>query len=375
MLTASPERLVLDGVPRVHFYQGGPRCPEDLCFPSVMRAVMEFLQDEQLGCKCRGLAAGCKVSCSYSFFIGVTGTAAFLSWKPGWSMDNQDIMYMSDDPAAPFVRALRAVGWSYDLMGRDFGHDEATCRLAIVESLQRGRPVIAFGPIGPPEACLITGYDDGGDVLIGWSFFQGSAEDNAGAEFEPSGQFRKRDWFTYADGFSCLVLDEQTQRPPLKQTFREALQWMLQVTRTPRTYGYRHNGLAAYEAWAEHLLRDEDFPAGDEAALRQRHEVHHAMVGLLAEARWYGSQFLVNASDPGVLHHNLSADLLHAAAHYATEHELMWRVWDLAGGIGNRDAWQRFADPAVRRQMAPLIRRAGEEDAQAAVHIAAALAK
>lgn len=25
-------RLVLEGVPRIHFYEGGPRCPEDIIF-------------------------------------------------------------------------------------------------------------------------------------------------------------------------------------------------------------------------------------------------------------------------------------------------------------------------------------------------------
>ena len=41
-MTASPERLVLENVPRVSFYEGGPRCPKDICFPSVLRALMEY---------------------------------------------------------------------------------------------------------------------------------------------------------------------------------------------------------------------------------------------------------------------------------------------------------------------------------------------
>ena len=36
-----PDRVVLEGVPRVHFYEGGPRCPEDIILPSVMRALLE----------------------------------------------------------------------------------------------------------------------------------------------------------------------------------------------------------------------------------------------------------------------------------------------------------------------------------------------
>jgi len=34
---------VLEGVPRVHFYEGGKRCPEDITFPSCLRAILEYL--------------------------------------------------------------------------------------------------------------------------------------------------------------------------------------------------------------------------------------------------------------------------------------------------------------------------------------------
>ena len=374
-MTTIPDRLVLEAVPRVSFYDGGSGCPEDIPFPSVMRALMEYLGEKDFGCRTRhSLQPGCKINCSYSFFVGVSGVASFLSWKPGWEGDNVEIMYMSDDPAAPFDRAFRAAGYEYQVVSVEEGRDnEAVFRQRIVESIQKGRPVLAFGPIGPPESAIITGYDEAGGVLIGWSFFQGLPEFNAGVEFEPSGQFRKRDWFNYPPGFSCIIVGQKVERPPLSETYRRALEWMLQVTRTPLTFGNRHNGLAAYTAWAEQLLRDEDFP-DDEASLRQRHDVHNNVVGTLAEARWYGSQFLLQAGDPDVAHYRTIADLYHAAACYAAEHDLMWKLWDLAGGNGNPDAYRYFADPAVRRQMVPIIRQAQDQDAQAADHIARALA-
>jgi len=89
----------------------------------------------------------------------------------------------------------------------------------------------------------------------------------------------------------------------------------------------------------------------------------------------YGSQFLIQASDPDILHFRLTEDLLHAAACYAAEHDLMWKLWDLAGGNGNPDAYRLFADPIVRRQMVPIIHQAREKDAQAAEHIARAMAR
>lgn len=373
-MTSAPSRLVLEGVPRVHFYDGGSRCPEDLPFPSVMRALMEYMGEEDFGCRAhRGLGPGCKIDCGYAFFIGVSGVASFLNWKPGWEADNVEIKYMSDDPAAPFDRAWRAAGYEIRYLqgGRD---QEAVIRQQIMASIQRGRPVLAFGPVGPPESAIVTGYDEGGDVLIGWSFFQVFPQCNAGLELEPSGQFRKRDWYSYQPGFSCYIIGEKKRWPPLSETYREALAWMLQVARTPSTFGGRRNGLAAYEAWAEQLLRDGEF-SGDEAVLRQRHVVHNNTVGMVAEARWYGAQFLIQAGNHDILHYSMIEDLLHAAACYAAEHDLMWRLWDLVGGNGNPEAWRLFADPDVRRRMVPIIQQAREKDAQAAEHIERALAR
>ena len=44
-------RLVLRNVPQVKFFDGGQRCPEDIPFPSVMRALMEYLGEEAYGCR------------------------------------------------------------------------------------------------------------------------------------------------------------------------------------------------------------------------------------------------------------------------------------------------------------------------------------
>lgn len=369
-------RLVLNGVPRVHFYDGGPRCPEDIPFPSVMRALMEYLGEAAYGCRaCRAAPPGCMIRCSYAFFIGVTGVASFLNWKPGWEGDNMEIMYMSDDPAAPFERAFQAVGHAYEIHGQEEGAERH--RQLIIESIQRGRPVISFGPIGPPEAALITGYDEGGDVLVGWSFFQSIPGFNKEVEFEPSGESRVRNWSSYPPGFSFITVGDKSGSPPaLRDTYRLSLEWMLRVTHTPVTFGDRHNGLAAYDAWADQLLRDEDFPK-DDSVLFQRHDVHNSVVGLVAEARWYGAQFLASMAEGGddLVHRDAIEDLYHAAALYAGEHALMWRLWDLVGGNGHPEAWWKFADSTVRRRLVPVIRQARDNDARAAEHIERTLAR
>jgi hypothetical protein len=239
--------------------------------------------------------------------------------------------------------------------------------------------VLAYGVIGPPEMSIITGYDEGGDVLIGWSFFQNMPEFNAGVEFEPAGYFRKRDW--YANTWGIVLVGERRDRPPKETRYGQALEWALTVMRTPSMYEPklngeawkdRHNGHAAYEAWARHLLKDEEFVHSDDAALRQRFGVHDDAVGVVAEGRWYASLFLSQAA---LALPHCASKLLEAASHFAREHELMWQAWDQVGGIGRGEKQMRaFAKPEVRRRIVPIIHEARDLDLAAALCIEQALA-
>ena len=67
--------------------------------------------------------------------------------------------------------------------------------------------------------------------------------------------------------------------------------------------------------------------------MRHRHSLHEMAVGTVAENRWYGGQFLLEAADH--VHYSQIEDLFVAAARLAAEHDLMWQVWDAAGGNGN----------------------------------------
>ena len=163
---------------------------------------------------------------------------------------------MSNNQVEPVRKAFDAVGHTYECILKEQGRDEAYFRRRITESIRaEGRPVLAFGIIGPPECCIITGYDDYGDVLIGWNFFQGIPE-MGGGEQEPSGYFRKRNWFN--DFFGLIIIGEKKEKPPRGEIYRKTLTWAIEIARTPMVHG-RHSGLAAYTAWSEHLLRDEDF--------------------------------------------------------------------------------------------------------------------
>lgn len=375
-----PERHILEGVPKVHFYQGGKRCPEDLCFASVVRACLEYLGDSEYGCKHTSASrSGCITACTYAHILGISGTAFWLTWRPGFYNDNAEFRLMSDDPEAPIRQTFAALGYGYEYLTPSTEHDEAYLRQRIIHSIRDlGRPVISFGIVGPSEAGIITGYDEDGAGLVGWSFFQTDPMFTTGLETESTGYYRKRDWYQNCSGL--VIIGEKHERPKLGSLYKQALQWGIQVARTPeiRVNGIcYHNGLAAYTAWSEHLSRDEDFPGDNEVVLREHHWIHELAIGLVAEARWYGSQFLVGMAehvDAGV-HRDAIEDIYHAAGYLAGEHELMWKLWDLEGGNGNPEAFRKMADPAIRQKVIPIILESREKLARVVEHLERALNK
>jgi hypothetical protein len=374
--------VVLENVPRVGFEWRKPRCPEDLPFPSCLRACLEYMGDS-LGCDYLASSQpNDGIHCSYAFLMGVSGIASRLSWdSTQWCGANIDVINMAAHAEEPYRRAFEAAGYAYELIprpllgegafaGEDTYDDEEYFRSRIMASIRDdGRPVIGFGVVGPPECCIITGYDEDGDVLTGWSFFQDRGDMNPNGEFEPSGYFRKRDWFK--DTHGIIVIGDKSKRPPLRETHHQALRWAVDVARTPRVRRF-HSGFAAYSAWADALLHDEDFPAGNMPVLWDRYMVHTDAALVVAEGRWYGSIFL---SQIAAHEDRMAEELLAAASCYAAEHRLMWDVWGAAGGNGYSDAHvQKLADPAVRRKIAPIIQHAREKDEEAIGHIERALA-
>ncbi|MBN1661515.1 MAG: hypothetical protein JXA93_24190 [Anaerolineae bacterium] len=365
-----PARVVLEGVPRVAFQSELGHDAQTMPFPACLTACLEYLGDDLGTREFDWRGRHWQQSNTYTFLLGASGAAFRLAWRPGWHGDNVEIMYMSDEPTAPFDRAFEAIGREHEFLMPEEGRDDRAYWLErIAESVRDlGRPALAFGVVGPPECCLVTGYDEGGDVLVGWSFFQHFPEFNQGVEFEPSGYFRRRDWFENTQ--TPLIIGQRRERPPLHDTYCRALRWALHVVRTPHTttYGaFRHNGLAAYQAWADHLADGAEFATDDMKVLWERYMVHNDAVGLVAEGRWYAAAFLrqVAAHEPAV-----TEPLLAAVANYEAEHDLMWQIWDRTGGIGfSDDHVLKLADPAVHCQIVPIILQARDLDAEAADHI------
>jgi hypothetical protein len=319
------DEVVLEGVPKIGY--SVHMCP----FPGALYACMEYLGDP----------------CDYDYLMGVTGAA----FRRLWNRDdggNVDLMHLAPEPER---RAFRALGYSYTAIPRT---DKRALITAIKESIGRGRPAISFGIIGPPEAGLVTGYAEDGEVLYGYSYFQDLALD---------GYYEKDDWFeTMAPGtpYGLIVVgDKLADRPDERTLLRETLAWASRLAEQPRRPELPEHlsGLEAYIAWAAALEVDADYPATDSAALSMRLMIHADQVTMLSERRSaaaYLRQMVTVAPE-------CATQLNQAAAHYEAAAAYESQVWPWGYAMGLEEA-HALADPCTRRVIAKAVREAGVEE-------------
>jgi hypothetical protein len=140
--SAVPARVVLDGARRVNHQDGVKRCPEDIPFPSVMRACLDFLGEDAGAAPIQAHGAEWRLDHTYTFFMGVTGEAFRFEWLPKEG-ENPTVgpEFSSVDPVLPFRRALEAAGYGVEILLRplpgstvppDPRFDECSFRAAVV---------------------------------------------------------------------------------------------------------------------------------------------------------------------------------------------------------------------------------------------------
>ncbi len=368
--------VVLGEVPWVGFYQGPSKGnPEDHPLPSVMRALMEYV-DNDLGLPHYETERGKWRWEACALFHGITGSGFGYSWKQPYGEG-----HLGRGIFHTYERAFAAAGYQCQpLLRSDFARkqdydgpvsdDEQEYRRLVVESIRDHQlPVIAIGVIGPDEPCLITGFQDDGAVVVGWNFFLDEARKDPLVSLDADGRFLKRDWFRDTRG---IILPGPALALPADRRIAcfEALCRDLAILCDS---GSADNpmGVEAYQGWIDFLLNT--MPEADDLSkIGPLHTKHNDPVGELAERRAYASTYLKQAADtlPEVADELNRAQYCHQAMH-----DLLWRVWQTLGvwHKTDDDKLRRFAEPEFRRELAALVRRLQAWDLESAAHIRAAL--
>ena len=353
-----------EAIPMVQEVFNEHKLPEEFA-RKVLENITDLNYQESGECTFSGSVAACmkflNEDVTYAFVMGVSGSAFKLLWHPSWCPSNNSLLVLGLEPIR---RTFRALGYEYQFVPK---RDEAECedefRKRIINSIENGCPVIAVGIVGPPECGIVAGYDRNGDVLMGRSYFDGSKD-----------YYQEADW--YKRCYSLIVLGEKTASPAKHDILLDAVQWAVEFAQTPekqRHDGVRYvSGLAAYDAWAEALGRDEDFPPDDLEKLTFRCLVSNGVTLCgLREARMTAASFLRSMAD---IDEAARADVLAAAAAYDEELAILNEALRKVPFCESPEEKRlQMGDPGFRRKLVDIVLQAKGKDAQAVEHLGKAL--
>jgi len=190
----------------------------------------------------------------YDYVCAVSGSAFRTSFSmPSvcqWNHGNYHVIQ------TPMIIAHTFNMLGYRVSQHVRGEYEADRRL-IMDSIDRGVPVITLeGVINCADACVISGYDNDGRVLLGYNPFM-SVEDDHQEAPDDTGYFRKSDWH---DGFFAentgriLIIEGKSEQPDQRTILAETLQFIARLIREESLAPGQYNGLAAHQAFADALM-------------------------------------------------------------------------------------------------------------------------
>lgn len=335
------DNAILYGVPKVAYGQDG--CTP---FPMCILSCAKYL----------GLHV------DYTRAMAESGAAFRLTWDTAcWNGGNVDAILTFDDPAKVFRCGMRAMERELKFLGRTPETKKEDFSDFIRREIDAGNPVIALGIIGPPEACVVTGYREGGNVLMGWNVFQEYPEYQASVRFEKNGYFITRDWWENPDT-SALIATGTESLPPF--TPGEALRNAAEVMEG-RMCGTYAKGILAYDAWKDALLCHRDFPVDAVFSLLvERMMCHGDAMDCLSDGRFHAAKYLRRLAEQNPA---MAPGLNAAAGELEGISEILWNeMIPVLGGWERGEAQMRqLASPENRQLFAGQIDRMKAHDQRA----------
>ena len=329
------DSCILYGVPKVYFDREVDGNKQTLPFPMCLQSVLNYMGQ----------------NISYAELVAYSGEAFRQRWEcDGWNPAAIDPRFIYERPLETYERAFNGAGRKY-VISVDSEDKKAIIKddaIALIKAeLDCGRPVIALGVVGPPEACVITGYKDNGETVLGWSLFQKSEWCN-GCEIDETGYFIKRNWWASTEGI-MVVGEEIGRRTSDLQVLENALRLMTaeQIFTYDGTYPM-YGAQKAYEEWAQALETD----AFDLGGAQMGQTDAERMAG---EGRHYAAIYMEMLATK---HPNLSTAFKACAKLFEAISDCVHKITEL------REA-QGLESKRTRAQMAALIRQAAKHESDA----------
>ncbi len=329
------QKLIIENVRKVS-WDTGEMCEFASCFVSGLQALGDEIP--------------------YDFVMGTSGVSYRFTIDPGrWEFGNYGIRNISPDPYAPIKRAFSAAGYAYAIHERSTYEEDAA---RIKASLEAGVPVLAFNVVGPSDCVVITGYDEDGAVLLGWSTYQDIPDDHNYLH-DATGYFRKPSWHANTPAYILIGEKAPVAQDP-RATYLAAFRWAVSLMRMP-SLNHRVTGLAGLQVWAQEMGKEQYFPPGDEETLGQRY-VSAAINMTMLRDHCLAEPFLRRAAGAAP---EFAPELSRAVEYYQEVSRIRRGMDDLIGDNFSESAMKAIAVPEIRREYAESILRIRDAEEQA----------
>lgn len=312
-------------------------------FPICIKAVSEYLGDDV----------------SYAYIMAAIGAAFRFVWnRTEWDLSNIDIYHTLHDSNEIYQRGAKALGREFDFLGRDEGTKKEDFTAFIKSNIAKGFPVVALGIIGPPEPCIIAGYEASVDILVGWNFFQNDAEFSAEISLMDNGYFRTDAWWENTDTQAVMCIGAASDTPYSDPEIVK-LATEIMAPRDEFTYA---KGLNAYDAWKDMLLDEKWFEngAGFDYLFSKLLVQNDAMVCICDGRKWGAKYFESLSEKMGETEKALCQDI---SKHFHMVSSIAEDMMALIGDWADTEHMlDNFGDRAVRERIGKLIDTAKSED-------------
>lgn len=234
------DSTILYGVPKAGWGEYGGLTPYPICLKSAAAYLGEDID--------------------YSFIMAASGVAFRFVWNSTeWDLSNVDIFHTFTESNDIYGLAAKALGREFFFLGRDKDTTKEEFIQFIKSHIDEGYPCIALGIIGPPEACLITGYRKNGEELLGWNFFQNDPEFGGNVRFDESGYFISDSWWENSDTQAVMCVGAlQREHFSADTIIRNGIRAL-----EGRVDSGYYKGISAYDGWIKALSDEKNFAAGD----------------------------------------------------------------------------------------------------------------
>ncbi|MCL2774181.1 MAG: AraC family transcriptional regulator [Oscillospiraceae bacterium] len=320
---------------------------ENYMFPSCMRSAMSALNEN--------------AGYDFMFFAGVTGDLFTQTWcSPKWQY-NDSYSNVCKETQMSIRAAFDACGYEYDYIAKEaIEKDKSSYVKKIVDSIDRGVPVLSFGIVGPPICSIICGYDENGDILIGWSQFTDEHKDDI-----PTDLVCSDDYFQVRNGLdkseALIFIGRKKETPDIADSIKQSLlnipQWAAFPPMERVCFGRQ-----AFEAWADSLLDDECF--ADESMLDSPLDTYGSCVVQTGTNMHYIQDYLKRAAE---LCPDMNQQIEQLKQAYIKERDALDAVTKFQGGYFFDADKKALLSKEFRITLAKLVRKIGQCFDEAAI--------